>query len=149
MSSLLSANIKKTALLSFPGNQSQLDHIKGLVLDTNQVMTKLDISKMPELEDFEIIDTPIETMDNTNIKELEFKKTSLKAFKNWNLPSLESLTIASNIQMANFSNNTCENLTTLVIESQNFTESHDNNFPKLNEVRMTDVPYGSVQYNSN
>lgn len=149
MGDVVSAFVKGTALVSFPGAQSSLPKLVSLDLESNALMTKLDISKMPALKNIEIVDTPIESFDNSTLQELEFKNSNLVAFRNWRLPDLKSLELVNNTQMLNFSNNTCDGLKTLVIEGQNFSQSDNNSFDALEELRLTNTPYSSVSYTSN
>lgn len=78
--------IQNTSLTSFPDANSNLVGLKSLVLQDNELLTTLFVSKMPNVEDYEIINTPIDKTDpDAIIKELEFSDTSLKAFRGWML----------------------------------------------------------------
>ena len=141
--------IQDTSLTSFPDANSDLNGLLALVLEDNPLMTSLLISKMKNVEDYEIINTPIEKTDQDSLlKELEFSDTNLKSFKNWKLTELLTLIIQRNKLMTDFSNNTLGKLKTLTIANQSFTTSADNNFPALSELKLTGVPLASLVYTS-
>ena len=85
----INAVIQNTSLTSFPDNNSDLSSLKSVTLQDNLLMTTLFISKMPNVENYEIINTPIDNTDgDASIKELEFSDTSLVMFKGWRLKEL-------------------------------------------------------------
>ena len=141
--------IEDTSLTSFPDINSDLNGLISLVLQDNTLMTLLLVSKMKNVENYEIINTPIEKTDtDSQLKELEFSDTSLKAFKGWKLQSLESLIIQRNVNMTTFKDNDLQKLTTLTVADQDFTESTNNTFPLLKELKLTNVPLKCLNYTS-
>jgi hypothetical protein len=66
------ALIQNTSLSSFPDANSNLSGLLRLSLQDNPLLTILYTSKMPNVQNYEIINTPIENTDSSSLLELRF-----------------------------------------------------------------------------